>query len=122
MPISQKRELEIEQELAAIMRELDRHTAREKPRPKKPAQVVQFPWTRRRFYLTSKPSAVAHTAGLTVTTGGRANAYRRRMSNAQALIFVAAVVIARSGCCGRERWLENGVAAPFWLSPVASAD
>ena len=40
--MSQKRELEIEQELAAIMRELDRHAASEKPGPKKPAQVVQL--------------------------------------------------------------------------------
>jgi len=51
VPISQKRELEIEQELAVIMRELDRHTASEKPGPKKPAQVVQLPWTRRRAFL-----------------------------------------------------------------------
>jgi hypothetical protein len=41
VPVSQKRELEIERELAAIMRELDRM---EKPRPKKPEQAVQFPW------------------------------------------------------------------------------
>ena len=44
MPISQKRELEIEQELAAIMRELDRRPPMENPGPKKPAQVVQLPW------------------------------------------------------------------------------
>ena len=51
MPISQERELEIEQELAVIMSELDRHTASEKPGPKKPAQVVQLPWARRRAFL-----------------------------------------------------------------------
>ena len=51
VPMSQKRELEIEQELAAIMRELDRHAASEKPGPKKPAQVVQLPWARRRAFL-----------------------------------------------------------------------
>ena len=41
MPISQKRELEIERELAAILRELDRM---EKPRPKRREQEVQFAW------------------------------------------------------------------------------
>ena len=41
MPISQKRELEIERELAVIVRELDRM---EKPRSKKPEQAVQLPW------------------------------------------------------------------------------
>jgi hypothetical protein len=41
VPISQKRELEIERELAVIVRELDRM---EKRRPKKPGQAVQFPW------------------------------------------------------------------------------
>jgi hypothetical protein len=41
VPISQKRELEIERGIAAIVRELDRM---EKPRPKEPEQAVQFPW------------------------------------------------------------------------------
>ncbi len=41
MPISQERLLEIERELAVIVRELDRF---EKTRPKKPEQAVQFPW------------------------------------------------------------------------------
>ena len=44
MPISQKRELEIERELAAIVRELDRCLPVEKPGPNKPEQAVQFPW------------------------------------------------------------------------------
>ena len=41
MPISQKRELEIERELAIIVRELDRI---EQPRLKEPERAVQFPW------------------------------------------------------------------------------
>jgi hypothetical protein len=41
VPISQERLLEIERELAVIVRELDRF---EKTRPKKPEQAVQFPW------------------------------------------------------------------------------
>jgi hypothetical protein len=41
VPISRKRELEIERELAVIVRELDRM---EKPRPKGREQAVQFPW------------------------------------------------------------------------------
>jgi hypothetical protein len=45
VPISQKRELEIERELTAIMRELDRHPPMEKPGPKKPKNAVQPPWT-----------------------------------------------------------------------------
>jgi hypothetical protein len=44
VPISEKRELEIERELAAIMRELDRLPPVEKPGPKKPKQAVQLPW------------------------------------------------------------------------------
>ena len=44
MPISQKRELEIERELAAIMRELDRHELAGKTGPKKPGRADQFPW------------------------------------------------------------------------------
>ena len=44
MPISQKRELEIERELDAIMRELDRHAPLEKPTLAQPKQVVQLPW------------------------------------------------------------------------------
>ena len=43
MPISEKRELEIEHELAAIIRELDRRPPVEKPGPKKPEQSVQCP-------------------------------------------------------------------------------
>lgn len=40
MPISQKRELEIERELAATVRELDRYLPMEKPgRPKKAVRV-----------------------------------------------------------------------------------
>ena len=45
MPISQKRELEIERELAWIMRELDRLPSIENPGPKKPKHAVQPPWT-----------------------------------------------------------------------------
>jgi hypothetical protein len=41
VPISQERELEIERELAVIVRELDRI---EKARPKEPERAVQFPW------------------------------------------------------------------------------
>jgi hypothetical protein len=43
MPISQERELEIEQELAAIVRELERRPPTEKRGPKEPEQAVQFP-------------------------------------------------------------------------------
>jgi hypothetical protein len=43
MPISQKRELDIEQELAAIVRELQRCRPMEKRGPKKPEQAVQLP-------------------------------------------------------------------------------
>jgi hypothetical protein len=43
MPISQERELGIEQELAAIVRELERRRSMEKRGPKKPEQVVQLP-------------------------------------------------------------------------------
>jgi hypothetical protein len=43
MPISQKRELEIEQELAAIVRELERRRPMEKRGPKKPEQALQVP-------------------------------------------------------------------------------
>ena len=39
MPISQERELEIEQELAAIVRELERRPPMEKRGPKKPEQI-----------------------------------------------------------------------------------
>ena len=42
VPISQERELEIERELDAIMRELDRPL--EKPTLARPKQVVQLPW------------------------------------------------------------------------------
>ena len=43
MPISQERELEIEQELAAIVRQLERRPPMEKREPKKPEQAVQLP-------------------------------------------------------------------------------
>ena len=43
MPISQARELEIEQELAAIVRELERRQSMEKRGPKKLEQAVQVP-------------------------------------------------------------------------------
>jgi hypothetical protein len=42
MPVSQKRELEIEQELAAIVRELERRPPMEKRGPK-PEQALQLP-------------------------------------------------------------------------------
>ena len=45
MPISQKRELEIERELASIMRELDRRPSMENPRPNKPKHAVPPPCT-----------------------------------------------------------------------------
>jgi hypothetical protein len=45
MPISEERELEIERELAIIMRELDRHLSVERRGPHKPDQAVQLPWT-----------------------------------------------------------------------------
>jgi hypothetical protein len=41
VPLSHERELEIERELAIIVRELDRI---EKSRAQKPEQEVQFPW------------------------------------------------------------------------------
>ena len=43
MPISQKRELDIEQELAAIVRELERCRTMEKRASKKSEQAVQIP-------------------------------------------------------------------------------
>jgi hypothetical protein len=43
MPISQERELEIEQELAAIVRELERRPLMEQRGPKKPEQTLQLP-------------------------------------------------------------------------------
>ena len=43
MPISQERELELEQELAAIVRELERRPSMEKRGSKKPEQAVQLP-------------------------------------------------------------------------------
>ena len=42
MPISQERELELEQELAAIVRKLERRPPMEKGGPKKP-ETVQVP-------------------------------------------------------------------------------
>ena len=44
MPISQERELEIERELAAIVRELDRYQPVENPRANKSERAVQLPW------------------------------------------------------------------------------
>ncbi len=44
MPISEQRELEIERELAIIMRELDRHLPVRKPEPNKLEQAARFPW------------------------------------------------------------------------------
>ena len=44
MPISEERELEIERELDAIIRELDRRPPLEKPTLARPKQVVQLPW------------------------------------------------------------------------------
>ena len=44
MPLSQKRELDIERELAAIMRELDRHSPAKMSAPNKAEQAVQLPW------------------------------------------------------------------------------
>ena len=43
MPMSQEREPEIEQELAAIVRELKGRPSMKKRGPKKPEQTVQFP-------------------------------------------------------------------------------
>ena len=43
MPISEERELEIERELAIIMRELDRYSSVEKRGPHKPDRAVQLP-------------------------------------------------------------------------------
>ena len=43
MPVSQEREPELEQELAAIVRELERRPSMEKRDPKKPEQAVQLP-------------------------------------------------------------------------------
>ena len=43
MPISRERELEIEQELAAIVRELERRRRMEKRGPQKPEQALQPP-------------------------------------------------------------------------------
>jgi hypothetical protein len=43
MPISRERELEIEQELAAIVRELEGRRRMEKRGPKKPEQALQPP-------------------------------------------------------------------------------
>jgi len=43
MPMSQKPELDIEQELAAIVRELERSRPSEKGGPKTPDRAVQLP-------------------------------------------------------------------------------
>ncbi len=43
MPISLERELEIERELAAIVRELERHRPMEKRGSKKPGRALQLP-------------------------------------------------------------------------------
>ena len=43
MPFSHARELEIEQELAAIVRELERRPSMEKRGPKKLEQAIQVP-------------------------------------------------------------------------------
>jgi len=43
MPITQERVLEIEQELAAIVRELERRRPMDKQRSKKPEPEVQLP-------------------------------------------------------------------------------
>jgi len=51
MPISQERELELEQELAAIVRKLERRPSVEKRGPKKP-EAIQVPVAR--SYLTSR--------------------------------------------------------------------
>jgi hypothetical protein len=61
MPISQERELDIEQELAAIVRELERRPPMENRGPQKPEQAVQLPWAR--SYLTSRPRAAATRSG-----------------------------------------------------------
>jgi hypothetical protein len=45
VPISEERELEIERELGAIMRELDRRLPMENPKPKKPKHAVPLPCT-----------------------------------------------------------------------------
>jgi len=44
VPISEKRELEIERELAVIMYELDRCLPVRKPSLRKPEQAVHHPW------------------------------------------------------------------------------
>ena len=56
MPISQERELELEQELAAIVRKLDRRPPMEKRDPKS-LKRFRSPWAR--SYLTSRPRAAA---------------------------------------------------------------
>jgi hypothetical protein len=43
MPITQERELEIEQELAAIVRELERRGPMDRQRSKTPEPAVQLP-------------------------------------------------------------------------------
>ena len=47
LSISQKREREIERELAAIVRELDRLRPIENPGRKQPGQAVPLPWAPR---------------------------------------------------------------------------
>ena len=44
MPISQERELVMERELDAIMRELDRRPPLKKPTLAQPKQAIQLPW------------------------------------------------------------------------------
>jgi hypothetical protein len=61
MPISQERELEIEQELAAIVRELERRPLMEKRGPKSLNKRFSSPWAR--SYLTSRPRVAATRSG-----------------------------------------------------------
>ena len=61
MLITQERELEIEQELAAIVRKLERGRPMEKQGPKKPERRFRSP--RARSYLTSRPRAAATRSG-----------------------------------------------------------
>jgi len=69
MPISQERELELEQELAAIVRKLERRPSVEKRGPKKP-EAIQVPvgtilldeWARA---AATRPGAVPPPLNLT---------------------------------------------------------
>ena len=98
MPISQKRELEIERELAVIVRELDRM---EKPRAKKPEQAVQFPWAPPLLLDLEKQGRASHG----ILCGGFHSAEHHPNRHAGGMICICALFIqgCANGCCDHRR-------------------